>query len=129
MKYLVAVLMTCLMDMANAQDVSKVMRASGTIIRALDTTNGHLKDIEILNGQTQVFERLEITATECKYPVDNPASDAFAYLMIYEAEKDKTWFEGWMTAASPGLSAMDHPRYDVWVLRCNMPEAETSDDG
>ncbi|MGB0439332.1 MAG: DUF2155 domain-containing protein [Paracoccaceae bacterium] len=28
-------------------------------------------------------------------------------------------FEGWIIASSPALNAMDHARYDVWVLRCN----------
>ena len=29
-----------------------------------------------------------------------------------------------MFASSPGLSAMDHPIYDVWVLDCLRTEAE-----
>jgi hypothetical protein len=24
-----------------------------------------------------------------------------------------------MVASSPALSALEHPRYDVWVLRCS----------
>lgn len=27
-------------------------------------------------------------------------------------------FSGWMFASSPGLSALDHPIYDVWVIDC-----------
>ncbi|MDA9980314.1 DUF2155 domain-containing protein, partial [Yoonia sp.] len=27
-------------------------------------------------------------------------------------------FAGWMLASAPALNAMDHPRYDVWALRC-----------
>jgi hypothetical protein len=27
-------------------------------------------------------------------------------------------FEGWLIASAPALNAMDHPRYDVWALRC-----------
>ena len=27
-----------------------------------------------------------------------------------------------MMASSPALSALEHPRYDVWVLRCVTPE-------
>jgi hypothetical protein len=27
-------------------------------------------------------------------------------------------FSGWMIADSPALSALDHARYDVWILRC-----------
>ena len=27
-------------------------------------------------------------------------------------------FSGWMIASTPALSAMDHSRYDIWVMRC-----------
>ena len=59
---------------------------------------------------------------ECRYPVDNPASNAFAHLTITESGRDGVVFSGWMVAASPALSALEHPRYDVWVLRCLTPD-------
>ena len=30
-------------------------------------------------------------------------------------------FSGWMFASSPGLSALEHPVYDVWVIDCEGP--------
>ena len=30
-------------------------------------------------------------------------------------------FSGWMYASSPGLSALEHPVYDIWVIRCTAP--------
>ncbi|MEZ5716636.1 MAG: DUF2155 domain-containing protein [Paracoccaceae bacterium] len=35
-----------------------------------------------------------------------------------EEARDDPIFTGWMVASSPALNAMDHRRYDVWVLRC-----------
>ncbi|MBY0422450.1 MAG: DUF2155 domain-containing protein [Parvularculaceae bacterium] len=32
-------------------------------------------------------------------------------------------FSGWMFASSPGLSALDHPVYDVWVIDCSTASA------
>ena len=101
----------------------------GAVVRVLDMLDGKLTDLEIRPGETVSHERLEITLTECRYPVENPAADAFAYLKIRDVREAEDRFDGWMTAASPALSAMDHPRYDVWVLRCITPAADTSDDG
>lgn len=129
MKGLFAAVLLCLNSAATAQDAGQVTAADGSVLRALDTITGKLVDIEFANGETKKFERLEITVTECRYPVENPASDAFAYISIRDMTKGEVKFEGWMTAASPALSAMDHPRYDVWVLRCKIPEAVTSDEG
>lgn len=32
--------------------------------------------------------------------------------------EEELLFSGWMFASSPGLSALEHPVYDVWVIRC-----------
>lgn len=100
-----------------------VTAAKGAVLRGLDTANGQIQDIEIAVGATARFERLEITLRECRYPSENPASDAFAYVILRDIREAKPRFEGWMIAASPALSALDHPRYDVWVLRCQFPAA------
>ncbi|MEM7686480.1 MAG: DUF2155 domain-containing protein, partial [Pseudomonadota bacterium] len=35
-------------------------------------------------------------------------------------------FTGWMFAESPALSALDHPRYDLWVISCTMSAGAVS---
>jgi hypothetical protein len=34
-------------------------------------------------------------------------------------------FTGWMFAASPGLHAIEHPIYDVWLADCKGPQQPT----
>jgi hypothetical protein len=34
----------------------------------------------------------------------------------------KRIFTGWMFAASPGLHAVEHPIYDVWLTDCASPQ-------
>jgi hypothetical protein len=96
--------------------------AESGILRWLDKLTGETADIELLRGQEAVSGRLTIRLDACRYPSDNPTSDAEAHLTISEAEISTPVFDGWMIASSPGLSALDHPRYDVWVLRCVTPE-------
>jgi hypothetical protein len=91
-------------------------------LRTLDTLTGVVEDLAIEVGQTHSYERLKITVKECRYPKDNPSSDAFAYLIIQDIRESKPRFDAWMIASSPALSALDHPRYDVWLLRCKIPE-------
>ena len=94
----------------------------GDKLRWLDKLTGETADIELMRGQEAVSGRLTIRLDSCRYPSDNPTSDAEAHLTITEAGIDAPVFDGWMIASSPGLSALDHPRYDVWVLRCVTPE-------
>jgi hypothetical protein len=86
-------------------------------LRALDRMLGRPVDIELEVGQTVLFGRIAIHAAECRYPAETPASDAFAHLRVFDTGGNPL-FDGWMVASSPALSALEHPRYDVWVLRC-----------
>jgi hypothetical protein len=92
--------------------------APGGVVRVLDKINGTLTDLEIRNGETRDVGLLTMTMGGCRYPVDNPAGDAFALVSIRTAQDETALFEGWLIASAPALNAMDHPRYDVWALQC-----------
>ena len=104
------------------QDVATA--PSGTL-RWLDKISGITEDIEIAVGETQSHGRLAIRLDDCRYPVNDPASNAFAHLTIRDSVQEEPVFLGWMIATSPALSALDHARYDVWVLRCKTPAVVT----
>ncbi len=97
---------------------AEVDHGSGAVLRGLDKVDGHVTDIELKNGDVIDFGRLLVQLGECRYPAGDPAADAFAYLIIRDAETGAALFAGWMLASSPALNALEHPRYDIWVLRC-----------
>ncbi len=105
-----------------AQSQIATENSTAAELRTLDTLTGAVKDMTIEVGQTQSYERLKITVQECRYPKDNPSSDAFAYLIIQDVREDQPRFDAWMIASSPALSALEHPRYDVWLLRCKISD-------
>ncbi|MCD9147542.1 DUF2155 domain-containing protein [Pseudophaeobacter sp. MA21411-1] len=93
-------------------------RGVAAVLRGLDKVNGHNIDVDIPTGGSAEVFGLIVTLTECRYPVANPTGDAFAYLTIRDPQNGEVFFDGWMIASSPALSALDHARYDVWVIRC-----------
>ncbi|APX90932.1 hypothetical protein BV394_03205 [Brevirhabdus pacifica] len=96
-----------------------VVEADGAILRGLDKVSGETTDIPFAVGETRAFGYLTVTLDECRYPQDDPSSNAYAFLTVSEESDDnKQWFRGWMIANAPALNPLDHPRYDVWVLRC-----------
>lgn len=97
--------------------------SQGANLRFLDKLTSETGDVELGVGQAAKFGRLVVQLDSCRYPTGNPASDAEAHLTILEETTDTQLFAGWMLASSPALSALDHPRYDVWVLNCVLPEA------
>lgn len=96
----------------------EVTTGSQATLRALDKVSGLLSDLEIAVGATQPYQRLAVELLACRFPTENTASDAFAFLRITDPARRETLFQGWMIASSPGLNALDHPRYDIWVLSC-----------
>ncbi len=95
-----------------------VTAPAGAMLRAMDKISGDVVDFDLTPGQTKQLGRIQVSLGECRYPAGNPAGDAYAYLVIRNAGVETPSFTGWMIASSPGLDALDHPRYDVWVLRC-----------
>ncbi len=93
--------------------------AAGGVVRVLDKSSGETLDLELQAGQTGSMGALTVTLDECRYPTSNPSGDAFEHLTIHYRDATDPVFAGWMIASSPALNAMDHPRYDVWALRCS----------
>jgi hypothetical protein len=87
-------------------------------LRALDKTSGTTIDLSISNGQLANIGRLQIVLNECRYPAGNPSGDAYAALEVSETGRAGTVFSGWMIASAPALNAMEHSRYDIWIMRC-----------
>ncbi|MEM9197633.1 MAG: DUF2155 domain-containing protein [Pseudomonadota bacterium] len=102
--------------------------APGARLRGLDKMTGRVTEIEIPVGTTLRYERLEITLKSCRRPGPGESEDAFAYLVIRDSRRDAPSFMGWMFASSPALSALDHPRYDVWVAACSTSSTEAPAD-
>ena len=116
-----------LASIATAQDSAdpeaavsgSAVSGSAAILRGLDKVNGRTADAEVAIGGSAELLGLLVTVTDCRYPADNPTGDAYAFLTIRDPNKGAIEFEGWMIASSPALNALDHSRYDIWVLRCN----------
>lgn len=98
-------------------------------LRGLDKITGRSTDFDVVVGEIYNFGSLEIDMKVCyqKPPEEPPESAAFLQIVStrpMESElapvDDETplIFSGWMFASSPGLNALEHSVYDVWVIEC-----------
>ena len=86
--------------------------------RALDRVTGRNYTFEAPLNSESTFGELIIVPKLClKNPPDKTPESA-TYLIITEIGNSIPIFEGWMFSSSPGLSALEHPVYDVWLLDC-----------
>ncbi len=120
-------LLFCLNLIAAPALAADVDQAPGAKLRMLDKLTGQVTDLDLGNGKSQKFGRLTVQLDDCRYNPENPAAEAYAHLTVLDANATDPVFNGWMTASSPALSALDHPRYDVWVLRCDVADVVLPD--
>ncbi|MFW8634193.1 DUF2155 domain-containing protein [Cribrihabitans pelagius] len=112
-----ALVLACLALPGGAQE--RAMQGSAAVLRALDKVNGQTVDADVpVGGGAEMFG-LQVSVADCRYPAENPTGDAYAYLTVRGQSDGEIHFEGWMIASSPALNALDHNRYDVWVMRCS----------
>lgn len=120
---------------------AKLQSSSGVKLRALDKITGNWTDINAKVGQSITHGRIKVTVRACYQSSPQDAPEAAAFLEINALQKegqeikatdtaqmnrgpqpigpDGLLFSGWMYASSPGLNALEHPTYDVWVISCS----------
>lgn len=98
----------------------------GARMRLLDKMTGRIQTVEIDSGTDQMVDRLRIRIETCRAPQDNAQRGTMAFVQIWDTKRaePESAFSGWMFAESPALSALDHPRYDVWVISCTTSPGE-----
>ena len=111
-----------LMMLAGPVTAQEMADAPGAKLRILDKLTGEVQDVTLGRGQAMTTGRLTVQLDACRSPADNTVAKADAHLTIMDAASSEPAFTGWMLATAPALSALDHPRYDVWVLRCDVPD-------
>lgn len=101
--------------LAGAVQAQQANTGTGGTVRVLDKTTGITQDIALRNGDRRRVGLLGLHMTECRY---NGLSD-YAGLEVFYREQSTPVFRGWMMSSSPALNPMNHPRFDVWLLRCS----------
>jgi hypothetical protein len=90
----------------------------------LDKITGRTIKFDSAIGETVQFGALQVTARACytRPPTEPTNTDAFVEVDEVTLQGEiRRIFTGWMFASSPGLNAVEHPIYDVWLTGCEQP--------
>jgi hypothetical protein len=95
------------------------------VFAALDKVTGRISHLEVPIDQTVEFGALKVTPRVCdsRPPTEQPHTASFVEVdEIKLTGEEQRIFTGWMFAESPGLHAVEHPVFDVWLTSCKTPE-------
>ncbi len=107
---------------AHAERISNPL----AVFTGLDKITGVTTTFETKVGEAKQFGGLIVKADVCytRSATEEPKTTSF--VEVDEVQLDdsrKRIFSGWMFAQSPGLNAVEHPIYDVWLVNCRDPSA------
>ncbi|ESY82977.1 glycosyl hydrolase family 5 [Mesorhizobium sp. LNHC221B00] len=87
----------------------------------IDKITGRIITFDVYIDETVQFGALQVTPRVCYSRPQNeePKTDSFVEVdEITLDRKIRRIFTGWMFAESPGLNAVEHAVYDVWLKAC-----------
>ncbi|WP_244508403.1 MULTISPECIES: DUF2155 domain-containing protein [unclassified Mesorhizobium] len=104
----------------------------------IDKITGRIITFDVYIDETVQFGALQVTPRVCysRPDTEQPKTDSFVEVdEITLDRKIRRIFTGWMFAESPGLNAVEHAVYDVWLKGCKQksdvppPTAAKADTG
>ena len=119
-----------------AAGIPAAQAATIAVLQGLDKTTARVSRFDAPVDQSVKFGTLVITVKACvKAPPEEPPNTA-AFLEIDKVQPGETnnvvskqVFSGWMFAASPAVSALEDPIYDINVLDCKSETAAAPSNG
>ncbi|WP_275790728.1 DUF2155 domain-containing protein [Pararhizobium gei] len=91
------------------------------VFSGIDKITGRITTFDVYIGETVQFGALQVTPRVCYSRDDTEAPKTDTFVEVDEITLDRKIrriFTGWMFADSPGLNAVEHPVYDVWLTSC-----------
>lgn len=103
---------------ANEKITNRVAVFSG-----IDKITGRIHTFDVYIGETVQFGALQVTPRVCYSRPETETPKTTSFVEVDEITLDsniRRIFTGWMFADSPGLNAVEHPVYDIWLKNCKM---------
>ncbi len=96
-------------------------------LQAMDKITGRVSEIDVpVNGLAN-FGTFSILVRKCvtKSAEETPENTAFIDVVDnYQTANPVNISKGWMFSSTPALNAVEHPIYDIWLLKCYNSSAE-----
>ncbi|ANK85523.1 MULTISPECIES: DUF2155 domain-containing protein [Rhizobium] len=103
------------------------------VFSGLDKITGRITTFDVYVNETVQFGALQVTPKACYSRDQAEAQKIDGFVEVDEITLDRKIrriFTGWMFADSPGLNAVEHPIYDVWLKDCktssDVPEPDSA---
>ncbi len=110
--------------------------AGYAVLQVVDKITAQRQKILMPTGGAKEFGTIRIVLRSCHKSAPDESKQDSAFVEVFDQKvnaenKIGPVFTGWMFSASPSISALEHPVYDVTLLECSnapikLPESSGS---
>jgi hypothetical protein len=111
-------------DEVIAEPPSQKITNNAALFSGLDKITGRIINFDVAIGETVQFGALQLTPRACYTRPQTETANTDSFIEVDEVTLQgevRRIFTGWVFAASPGLHAVEHPIYDIWLTDCKGP--------
>ncbi|MBP3687761.1 MAG: DUF2155 domain-containing protein [Alphaproteobacteria bacterium] len=102
---------------------------NAALMQAMDKVTGRVNKITVPVNSKVSFGDFSLVLRSCKKRPAEEAPENFAFADVTDKSfgtEEYNIFRGWLLSSAPGINAIEHPIYDVWLLECIDTEVDTS---
>lgn len=102
---------------AEANEIS----TNSAIMQSMDKVTGRVKQITVPVNSKITYGDFSLVLRACKKRPAEETPENFAFVDVADKSfgvEEYNIFKGWMLSSTPGINAIEHPIYDVWLLEC-----------
>ncbi len=100
---------------------AKEVATNAALMQAMDKVTGRVNKITVPVNSKVSYGDFSLVLRACKKRPAEETPENFAFIDVTDKSfgKDEyNIFRGWVVSSTPGISAIEHPIYDIWLLEC-----------
>ncbi len=101
--------------------VANEISTNSALMQSMDKVTGRVNKIIVPVNSKIAYGDFSLVLRACKKRPAEETPENFAFVDVTDKniEGDEyNIFRGWMLSSTPGINAIEHPIYDVWLLEC-----------
>jgi len=97
------------------------IETNAALMQAMDKVTGRVNEIVVPVKSKVSFGDFSLVLRSCKKRPAEETPENFAFIDVADksfGSDEYNIFRGWVISSTPGISSIEHPIYDMWLLEC-----------
>lgn len=94
---------------------------NAALMQAMDKVTGRVNKVIVPVNSKVAYGDFSLVLRSCKKRPAEETPENFAFIDVTDrsfGSDEYNIFRGWILSSTPGMNAIEHPIYDMWLLEC-----------